>query len=547
MHHGQLLIQQLKNQGVERMFCIPGESYLAALDGLYQSGIDLIVARHEGAATMMAEADAKLSGQLGVALVTRGPGATNASCGVHIAMQDATPLLLLIGQVHSATRDREAFQEIDYRAMFTPLAKWAAEVQQPERLPEYLSRACHIAQTGRPGPVVLAIPEDVLSARIAANTASTSALPAAVLPGGEASQSDIDVLLDTLQQAEQPLIIVGGGGWSHAAFDALAAFSTQTGIAVATAFRRQDYIDNRHPHYIGDVGIGINPALAERVKSADVLCVLGARLGEITSSAYTLVTPPISQQRLIHIYPDTSELGKVYRPDISILAKPAALIQQLANNTRQIQRRHQHHTEPARQAYLDWQQPQTTPGHIRMEYVVTQLNTLLDDNAILCNGAGNYAAWLHRYYHYRSYRSQLAPTSGSMGYGLPAAIAAKLRYPARDVICWAGDGCLQMVLAEFGTACQYGANVIVLVCNNGRYGTIRMHQERQYPGRVSGTALVNPDFAALAESYGGFGAKVTHDHMFVPTFLQARQAQKPAILDLQVSPDAVTTLSRAVL
>ena len=535
-HGGRLLIEALESQGVERVFCIPGESYLAALDGLYDSGIETIVTRQEGGAAMMAEAHGKLTGKPGIAFVTRGPGATNASAGVHIAFQDSTPMILFVGQVASDQRDREAFQEVDYRAMYGPLAKWVAEVDRVDRLPEYVSHAFHTAQTGRPGPVVLALPEDVLSSQV--NCAAP--VQPATLPSGLAPEADIAALCARLAEAERPFVIVGGGGWSADAAAALGVFAEKAQVPVGASFRCQDYLDNRHPAYAGDVGIGINPALAERVKNADVILALGARLGEITTSGYTLLAPPEPQQHLIHVHPDPSELGRVYRPALAIAARAGAVVQQLAKAETVPARNRSAFVKAARADYETWQEPQETSGALKMENVVAHLNEVLPEDAIVTNGAGNYSAWLHRYYRYRSWRTQLGPTSGSMGYGLPAAISAKLQIPDRDVICLAGDGCFQMVSQEFGTACQYGANIVALISNNAMYGTIRMHQQRHYPHRPSGTAILNPDFAALARAYGGFGATVECDADFPEAFAQARASGVPAILDLKLDPAALS-------
>ncbi|QDY71010.1 thiamine pyrophosphate-binding protein (plasmid) [Qingshengfaniella alkalisoli] len=534
-HGGGVLVAALEAQGVERVFCVPGESYLAALDGLYDSTIETIVTRNEGGAAMMAEADGKLTGLPGIAFVTRGPGATNASCGVHVAFQDSTPMILFIGQVASDQRDREAFQEVDYRAMFGPLAKWVAEIDRADRIPEYISRAFHVAQTGRPGPVVLALPEDMLS-----GPCDMPVLEKAKLPAEAGSRTEARHVAQAVAEAERPLLVVGGGGWSEAATQALAAFAEKAQIPVGASFRCQDYLDNRHPNYAGDIGIGINPKLAQRVKDADLIVSLGARLGEMTTSGYTLLTPPKPHQTLIHIHADPSEIGRVYAPDYSIVAKAGAFVQLLADEAMAPADDRSGIVAAARDDYQKWQEPQTTPGTLRMETVITHLNDVLADNAILTNGAGNYAAWLHRYYRYRAWRTQLAPTSGSMGYGLPASIAAKLRHPDRDVICLAGDGCFQMVMQEFGVACEYGANIVVLVSNNGMYGTIRMHQQRNYPLRPSGTAMKNPDFAALAKAYGAFGATVERDADFPGIFAQARAAGVPAILDLRVAPEALS-------
>jgi len=534
-HAGRLLVDCLAAQSVERVFCIPGESFLAALDGLHDSGLDVVTARHEGGAAMMAEATGKLTGRPGVAFVTRGPGATNASAGVHVAFQDSTPMVLFIGQVASTQRDREAFQEVDYRAMFGPLAKWVAQIDRADRIPEYVSHAFHVAQTGRPGPVVLALPEDMLSGPVAEAPAPA---PAATLPSGRAAEADIGAVIDRLAGAARPMVIVGGGGWSAAAARALGRFADRMGLPVGASFRCQDYLDNRHPNYIGDVGIGINPALAKRVRAADVILALGARLGEMTTSGYTLLTPPCPAQALIHVHPDPSEIGRVYRPELALVARAGPVAEQLAAAARD--RDGGDWPRGARADYEAWQQPEETPGALKLERVVAHLNALLSDDAIVTNGAGNYSAWLHRYYRYRGWRTQLAPTSGSMGYGLPAAIAAKLHAPGREVLCLAGDGCFQMVAQEFGTACQQGAAIVVLVCDNGMYGTIRMHQQRAYPGRPCGTAIANPDFADLARAHGGFGATVTRDADFAPALAEARAAGRPSILHLKLDPAALS-------
>lgn len=532
-HGGALLVDCLTAQGVERVFCIPGESYLAALDGLHDANIDVVVARHEGGAAMMAEAMGKLTGRPGVAFVTRGPGATNASSGVHVAFQDSTPMVLFIGQVASDQRDREAFQEVDYRAMFGPLAKWVGEIDRADRIPEYVSHAFHVAQSGRPGPVVLSLPEDMLS-----GPAVGAAVAAAVLPSGAAADADIAAVVDRLLQAERPLVIVGGASWDAEAALALGGFAQAMGLPVGASFRCQDFLDNRHLNYVGDVGIGINPALAKRVREADVILALGARLGEMTTSGYSLLTPPVAQQALIHIHADPSEIGRVYRPDLAVVGQPGPIVKQLAAAARL--REGGDWLTGARADFEAWQQPEETPGALKMEQVVAHLNAVLPDDAILTNGAGNYSAWLHRYYRYRGWRTQLAPTSGSMGYGLPAAIAAKLHHPDRDVICMAGDGCFQMVSQEFGTACQYGANLVVIISDNGMYGTIRMHQQRNYPGRPSGTTLHNPDFAAFARAYGGFGVTVHTTEEFGPAFAQARECGRPAIIHLKLDPAALS-------
>ncbi len=526
-HGGQILVDQLKNQGVERVFGVPGESYLAALDGLYDSSIHTVIGRQEGGVAMMAEAHGKLTGAPGIAFVTRGPGATNASAGVHVAAQDSTPMILFVGQVAGDQRDREAFQEVDYTQMFSGIAKWVAQIERTERIPEYVSRAFHIALSGRPGPVVLALPEDMLSAEAEVDDAP-KAKPAP-LPASDRAAQEIAA---RLQAATKPLVIVGGGLWSTKAAADLAHFSSRFELPVGTAFRRQDYFDNRHPNYAGDVGIGINPALAAKVKAADVILALGPRLGEITSSGYTLFDIPQPQQSLIHVYPEATELGRVYHPEMAVVCSPIDMVRALAG------------LEPCgsppdgewrrsfQATYVAWRVPRESVGAVKMEQVIAEVNSVLPENAIVTNGAGNYTAWLHRYFHYKTYRSQLAPTSGSMGYGLPAAVAAKLAHPECEVLCFAGDGCFQMTMQEFGTAAQYGANIIVIISNNCSYGTIRMHQERYYPGRVSGTVMQNPNFATLAQSYGGYGEVVYETAEFASALARARTSDAPAIIEL---------------
>lgn len=537
VHGGSVLIDALAAQGVSRVFCVPGESYLAALDALFDANIETIVARQEGGATMMAEAHGKLTGKPGIAFVTRGPGATNAASGVHVAFQDSTPMILFIGQVATDQRDREAFQEVDYRAMYGPLAKWVAQIDRVDRIGEYVSRAFHVAQSGRPGPVVLALPEDVLSAELNEHTAAP---PPATLASAAPSAAEIAHVAALLSQAQRPFVIVGGGGWTGEAAIAIGELAERAQVPVGTSFRCQDYLDNRHPNYAGDVGIAPNPALAKTIDEADVILALGPRLGEMTTGGYTLLTPPKTHQTLIHVHADANELGRVYHPDVAIACRPAQMAIALAETCFPPTSDRIGYVRECRTAYEAWQVPHATVGDLRMENVINHLNATLPDDAIVTNGAGNYAAWLHRYYRYRSWRTQLAPTSGSMGYGLPAAIAAKLEAPERDVICLAGDGCLQMVIQEFGTAVQYGADVVVLVANNGVYGTIRMHQHRTYPGRPSGTELKNPDFVALAKAYGGYGATVTRDEDFPDALSAARAADVPAIIDMKIDPRAVS-------
>ena len=531
-HGGQILIDQLKIQGVERVFCIPGESYLPALDGLYGSGIETVVGRQEGGVAMMAEASGKLTGRPGVAFVTRGPGATNASAGIHIAFQDSTPMVLFIGQVDSSQRDREAFQEVDYKKMFTPLAKWVAEIDKTERIPEYVSRAFSVAVSGRPGPVILSLPEDILFAK-------SNVIDAPKIKPLRQMISEIDVkeIITKLKNASNPFIIVGGSGWSLEASKSLGKFAKSLGIPVGTSFRCQDYLDNYHPNYVGDVGIGINPELLKRIKMADCILVLNARLGEMTTGGYSMFDIPKTKQYLIHIHPDPNELGSVYQPDIGLVCNSADFIQKAAEISKDSQRKPPINE---RKSYEAWQKVITTPGDVKMEIVIKELSKTISEKTIITNGAGNYNGWLHRYFKYRGWRTQVGSTSGSMGYGLPAAVAAKLMYPNNEVICLSGDGCFQMTMQEFGTACQYELNIIVIISNNSIYGTIRMHQEREFPGRPSGTSMLNPNFADLAKSYGGYGEVVLKTNQFLNALERAREANKPAIIDLRTDPKAIT-------
>jgi len=537
-HGGDALVASLREQGVSRVFSIPGESFLAALDGLYESGIDNVVARQEGGAAMMAEAYGKLTGRPGVAFVTRGPGATNASSGVHVAFQDSTPMILFVGQVASDQRDREAFQEVDYRAMFAPLAKWVAEIDRADRIPEYVARAFQVALSGRPGPVVLALPEDMLS-----SACDAPPVPAAVLPSGLAAASDVSAVIEHLEAAERPLVILGGGNWSASAARSIATVAEKLDLPVGASFRCQDFLDNRHPNYVGDIGIGVNPKLAQRVRDADVIFCLGARLGEMTTSGYTLIEPPVPAQKLIHVHSDPNEVGRVYHPTVAVAADAGKFAQGMAEAlAKRAAKTPRNWVQEARTDYEAWQVPRETPGDLKLEQVIAHLNQVLPEDAIVTNGAGNYSAWLHRYYRYRSFRTQLAPTSGSMGYGLPAAVAAKIERPDQDVICLAGDGCFQMTMQEFGVACEHGANIIVLISNNGMYGTIRLHQQKKFLGRPSVTGLFNPDFAALARSYGAFGATATTNTEFEQAFAEARAAGKPAVIELRISPQALSPM-----
>ncbi|WP_305988066.1 thiamine pyrophosphate-binding protein [Roseibium sp. MMSF_3544] len=533
---GELLVEALERHGAERVFCVPGESYLAVLDALHDASIPVTICRQEGGAAMMADAFGKLTGKPGICMVTRGPGATNASAGVHVAAQDSTPMILFIGQIERGMREREAFQEVDYRQMFGGIAKWVAEIDQADRVPEFLSRAFHVATSGRPGPVVLALPEDML-----VETASVEQPPAWQQVETHPGLTQMADLQKRLWAAERPIAILGGGRWSEDAVAAFTRFSERFDLPVACSFRRQMLFDNLHQNYAGDVGIGINPKLLARVKASDLILLVGGRLSEMPSQSYSLLDIPQPHQQFVHIHPDPEELGRVYRPALAINASPTAFCKAAEGLQPPNEIKGVGEAAAAHRDYLDWSgaRPET-PGVLQMAGVMNWLEGKWPDDVICTNGAGNYATWLHRFHRFRRYGTQAAPTSGSMGYGLPAAVAAKLAFPEREVVCFAGDGCLQMTMQEFGTACQEGANIIVLVIDNGMYGTIRMHQERTYPGRPSATKLVNPDFAALAASYGAFGETIETTEAFGPAYERARASGKPAILHLKLDPEAIT-------
>ena len=534
---GQVLVDALRVNGVERAFCVPGESYLAVLDALHdvQDEIDLIVCRQEGGAAYMAEAYGKLTGKPGICFVTRGPGATNASVGLHTAFQDSTPMLLFIGQVARDQIEREAFQEVDYRRMFGQMAKWVVQIDDAARIPELVNQAFQRAISGRPGPVVIALPEDMLTDLVQV----ADARPARRVEAAPAPQA-LGELQALLGNASKPLVIAGGGGWNDQAVADLKRFVQVQNLPLAASFRCQDLFDNGHPNYAGDVGIGINPKLAERVKNADLLIVVGARLGEMTTSGYTLVSIPVPRQTLVHVHASAEELGRVYQPALAINAGMAAFGAMAKALAPLPSRPWDSETKAARADYLEWTTPPKVEGSVQMGEIMTWLEQRLPADAILTNGAGNYSTWIHRFHRYRQFRTQLAPTNGSMGYGVPAAVAAKLTAPARMVVSFNGDGCYMMNGQELATAVQYNAPVIFVVVNNGSYGTIRMHQERNYPGRVSGTDLVNPDFVALAKAYGAHGELVEKTADFAPSFERAAKAGKPALIEIRLSAEVIT-------
>ncbi|WP_420227383.1 thiamine pyrophosphate-binding protein [Pigmentiphaga litoralis] len=535
---GRILVDALVGHGVDTAYCVPGESYLAVLDALYQvrDTLRLVVCRQEGGAAHMAEAHAKLTGEPGICFVTRGPGSTNASIAIHTARQDSTPLIVFVGQVGRDATSREAWQEIDYRHMFGHIAKWVDQVDDARRLPEYISRAFHVATSGRPGPVVLALPEDMLT-----DTAEVADAPRYRRSSAAPLPESMDAVLRELDQAQRPLVVLGGGGWTREACADLTAFAHRFDLPVACAFRRQDLIDNHDDHYIGEAGLGMDPAIARRIRDADLILAVGARLGETSTQGYALLDVPRPQQRLVHVHPDPNELGHVYHADVPVNASMPAFASAArvlapcrpvpwADWTRSARADQLHHIEP----------PAAMPGDVDLGQVMMHLRDTLPPDTIVSNGAGNYTLWVQRFWRYRGLRTQLAPTSGTMGYGLPAAIAAKLVHPERTALCFAGDGCFLMSGQELATAVQYGLKVLIIVVNNGMYGSIRMHQERHYPGNVWGTALTNPDFAALARSYGAHGETVTRTADFPEALQRARAAQGPALIELQVSGEALS-------
>lgn len=535
-HGGKILIDQIEAQGARCAFTVPGESFLAALDGLYDTNrIQTVICRQEGGAAMMAEAWGKLTGEPGICFVTRGPGAANAMSGLHVAQQDSTPMIMFLGLPGEKHEDREAFQEIETKELFSSFVKWAAVIRSTERIPEYVSRAFHVARSGRPGPVVLGLPEDMLSAMAEARDAKP-----AVIPSPAVSDADIATLAGLLGKAKRPLIMVGGPGWSEAIRKQVEAFAAAHDLPLVTAFRYQDYVDNRHPNYVGHAGVGMDPTLAATIKDSDLLLVIGARLGEMTTSAYTLIDVPNPAQTLIHVHPSPDELGTVYRADLPIAATASAFAAALSKVKLSGKPAWGDWRRSRRAEYEATMKPIATPGDVQLELVVQIASRLLPEDAIVTNGAGNYAAFVHRYFTYKGYRTQLAPTSGSMGYGLPAAIAAKLAHPQRPVVCFAGDGCFMMTSQEFATCVQYGLPVVTIIANNGMYGTIRMHQEKHYPSRVVGTQLVNPDFAAYARAFGGHGETVTRTDQFAGALERSLASGKPAIIELKIDAEALS-------
>ena len=532
---GRLLVDCLIAQGADRIFTVPGESFLAVLNALHDSPeIETVVCRQEGGAAFMACADGAMTGRPGVCFVTRGPGATNASIGVHVAMQDSQPMLLFIGDVDRGMRDREGFQEVDFGQMFGPLAKLVLRIDDPRRIPEYVARAWSTALSGRPGPVVVALPEDMLLEEVT----GIEPRPAIHRPAQPVCPDAMGALMGLLEDAAAPIAIVGGAGWHAKAREHFTEFAERIGLPVAGAFRRQDAIPNSSKVWAGNLGYGPNPKLVQRIKDADLILAVGARLGEATTDGYTLITPDHPGQTLIHVHPDPNELGRVYRPDLAICADMAEFAETAAlwdDDVVPFDAGKEAHGE-----WLEWTTAKPAPYPLDMATCVTAMREALPDESIICNGAGNFSGWWHRYWHYNGFPSQLAPTAGAMGYGVPAAVAAALRYPERTVVALAGDGDFLMNGQELATAVQYGCDMLVVLVDNGAYGTIRMHQEREFPERVCGTSLHNPDFAALAVAYGGWARRVETTAEFNAALAEANARKGLRLLHLIIEVEQLS-------
>jgi acetolactate synthase-1/2/3 large subunit len=532
---GRLLVDCLIAQGCDRIFTVPGESFLAVLDALHDSPeVQTVICRQEGGAAFMACADGTMTGKPGVCFVTRGPGATNASIGVHVAMQDSQPMLLFIGDVDRAMKDREGFQEVDFGAMFAPLAKLVLRIDDPKRIPEYVARAWSVAISGRPGPVVIALPEDMLLEKVS----GIAPRPAVIRPAQAVCPDAMGAMMRLIEDAAAPIAIVGGAGWHAKAREHFTAFAERIGLPVAGAFRRQDAIPNSSKVWAGNLGYGPNPKLVERIKQADLILAVGARLGEATTDSYTLVTPEHPGQLLVHVHPDPAELGRVYRPDLAICADMAEFAEAAALWDDDVVP-----FDAAKGAHAEWREWSSAKhgGHpLDMGQVVEAMKLALPGDAIICNGAGNFSGWWHRFWHYNGFPTQLAPTAGAMGYGVPAAVAAALRHPERTVVALAGDGDFLMNGQELATAVQYHCDLLVVLVDNGTYGTIRMHQEREFPGRVSGTTLHNPDFAALAAAYGGWSRRVETTDQFKDALAEAKDHKGLRLLHLLIDPEQLS-------
>jgi acetolactate synthase-1/2/3 large subunit len=532
----KILVDALQSHGLTHAFGVPGESYLAVLDALIGSKIDFVVCRQESGAAMMAEAAGKLTGKPGLCFVTRGPGMTNASAGIHVAQQDSTPMILLAGQIPRNFRHREAFQEIDARAVFGTMAKWVVEIDDPARTPEFVARAVRIATQGRPGPVVLTLPEDMLVEEVVADDVP-SFEPVEIAP----ALADMARLQKLLWAAQKPLVIAGGSRWNENAVASLIRFAERFDIPVAASFRRQMLFPNQHDCYAGDLGTGPNPKLAERVKNSDLVLVFSARFSEWPSQGYTLLNAPDPGKPLVHVHAGIEELGRVYQPTLAINATPIAFAAALEGVQPPKEIPWREWRKSARADYLDWsEEVPNHPGAVQMGLIVNWLRKNLPADSILCNGAGNFSVWLHRFYRYPKFNTQLAPLSGSMGYGVPAAVAAKRMFPDRTVVAFAGDGDFLMTGQELATAVQYGLAPKIFVIDNGTYGTIRMHQEREYPGRVFGTDLNNPDFAAYARAFGADGFTIASDKDTLPALEATFASKKAAVIHVKLDQEAIT-------
>ena len=533
------LVEQLLVNGVQHVFCVPGESFLPVLDALRDTEITVTVCRHEGGASMMAEAVGKVTGRPGICFVTRGPGAANACAGIHIAQQDSTPMIMFVGQVETSVREREAFQELDYRAVFGSMTKWAVEVDDPERITEFVSRAFYAASNGRPGPVVVALPRDVLNEHVTADNAPPYEA-VETSPGEE----EMAALSELLSESTNPFVVLGGSRWTEAARSQIHEFADRTGLPIATSYRRSTLFDPEHPLYAGDLGLGPNPKLVARAKAADLVVLVGGRLGEIPSQGYSILSSPSPQTRLVHIHPGAEEIGRVYRPHLAIHATPnrfVAALKRLSVAPNPVWRAS---AEAAHDEYLAWTGTATPqPGDLNLGEIMIWLRNHVPADTILCNGAGNYASWIHRFYRFRQFMTHVAPTSASMGYGMPAAIAMQRLHPERLVLSVNGDGDFLMSGQEFAVAVQNRLPIIVIVCDNGMYGTIRMHQEREFPGRISATELHNPHFDAYARAFGGFGAVVKRTLDFPKEFRAARASGLPSIIHLKIDPEAILPVS----
>ena len=541
---GSLLVEILENQKVERVFCVPGESYLSVMNGLQDTSIETVLCKHEGAASIMAEADGKLTGRPGIAFVTRGPGATNAAAGIHIAQQDSTPMILFVGQIGKEMYGRDAFQEVDYQQFFGGMAKLVVEVQQADRLPEIVSRAYHTAMSGRPGPVIIALPENML-------TESTNNKPVGYInrTSSAPSTNDLAQFIEEIKSAKNPILILGGSVWSNDAAKDLESISEMLGLTILTSHRRQSFYNNLHENYGGDLGLGVNPKLIERINKSDYLVLLGGRLSENPSQGFSLFGIPEHNNRVVHIHPGPEEIGRIYKPHLGIPCSPISFANALNNALKGLNTKpsseNQTNTNQAHEEYLEWgNMPLEAPNSgVDLTSAFRSLRENLEPNTIITNGAGNYAVWGHRLFRFSQFRTQLAPISGSMGYGLPAAIAAKLRHPNQTVIALAGDGCFQMTENEFATAVQYNVAVIVFVIDNEMYGTIRMHQHKNYKGKYKHTGLINPDFNKLAVAMGGQGYTVNNTEDFMNIFNDAKdwtsKNNLPALLHIKTGSEMV--------